>query len=110
MREALNWFASRMEGKLQENDHKSAWEQKPQTVLYSRLLDEVIELHEALVEYMDHGGDGENIVREASDVANFAMMIASSVYPETKTLFRGRMPLIGIETGDQCAIAHRSTG
>lgn len=77
-REQVQWFAGQMESKLQENDHKGGWENCGIFWLRGRLLEEANELSGVM--YASHnsesGLDLENIIREASDVANFAMMIA----------------------------------
>ncbi|MGE7271378.1 hypothetical protein ACQKK5_07950 [Brevibacillus panacihumi] len=67
IRSEVTWFAEEMEKKLRENDHKGGWEDCDILWLYGRLLEEVDELAAA---------EGDDIVREAADVANFAMMIA----------------------------------
>ncbi|GED69409.1 hypothetical protein BRE01_31110 [Brevibacillus reuszeri] len=78
VREPVLWFAEQMELKLQENDHKGGWENCGIFWLRGRLLEEANELSGVM--YAGHnsesGLDLENIIREASDVANFAMMIA----------------------------------
>ncbi len=71
-REEVKMFANAMERQLQYNDHKEHWSNFPQEYLFQRLLEEVSELYEA----MNEGLDGEDMLDEAADVANFAMMIA----------------------------------
>lgn len=70
MREQVKWFAEQMEQTLKRNDHKGGWDECTIPWLFGRLNDEVNEL--GGVESTDH----ENLIREATDVANFAMMIA----------------------------------
>ena len=67
MREQMQWFAEQMESKLKENDHKGGWDNCGIVWLRNRLVEEVEELSSA----MEAGHNSE-----ASDVANFAMMIA----------------------------------
>lgn len=71
-REEVRWFAGLMEGQLRANDHKGGWHSMTKFQLHERLEEEVKELEQAIL----GGGHSERIIREASDVANFAMMIA----------------------------------
>lgn len=67
-------FAQAMEGKLALNRHKGdreAWLKDDPSALVTRLYDEVNELSDAVKDK----GPGE-VLGEAADVANFAMMIA----------------------------------
>jgi len=64
-------FADAMEAKLKENDHKQHWSSMPMQYLIGRLAEEQEELREAI-----EGENSEEILKEAADVANFAMMIA----------------------------------
>jgi NTP pyrophosphatase (non-canonical NTP hydrolase) len=74
IRPAVQWFAQQMEAKLRKNDHKGGWEGMTLSRLMSRLDDEVGELYRAL-------SADTNVIEEASDVANFAMMIADNAGP-----------------------------
>lgn len=81
-RPAVAWFAEQMEQKLQANDHKPDWERVDRDELdwlFIRLLEEALELHKAAL----YAGQGpwtkKDVVEEAADVANFAMMIADKV-------------------------------
>ena len=67
-------FADAMEAKLKENDHKRHWRYLGMQTLSMRLTQEREELRRAV-----EGGDPESVLREAADVANFAMMIADTV-------------------------------
>tara|TARA_B100000700_G_scaffold331737_1_gene467778 strand:+ start:11214 stop:11471 length:258 start_codon:yes stop_codon:yes gene_type:complete len=81
-RHEINVFAEAMELKLRRNDHKGGWEETDLDTLFIRLREEVDELQEAI--------ERENpfeVLFEAADVANFAMMIAWNV---GKELFNGR--------------------
>lgn len=78
-------FAGAMEAKLRENDHKGGWKECNLTYLETRLREEMRELtslfqawHLAGSGFMGYRRDEVNakIIREAADVANFAMMIA----------------------------------
>lgn len=74
MREEVHWFAEKMETVLQANDHKSPWHECTVAYLITRTMEEVGELaHEILRDEEDK----ERIIKEAVDIANFAMMIAS---------------------------------
>jgi len=70
---ALQRFGNDMYLKLRENCHKSHWSTVDQQWLLNRCMEELKELQDA-VNDSDHG----EIVREAADVANFAMMIADN--------------------------------
>jgi NTP pyrophosphatase (non-canonical NTP hydrolase) len=65
-------FADAMEAKLRANDYKGGWESLTPDWLVARMLQEMGEL--ALAVAGEIGG-GE-VLYEAADVANFAMMIA----------------------------------
>lgn len=71
MRPELKMFAQYMEHKLKLNDHKGGWEQTSIPVLFKRLREELHELEQAISTEPEL-----NIMMEAADVANFAMMIA----------------------------------
>ena len=70
-RHELNVFSQFMEHKLRANDHKGGWEEMSIDKLFDLMQGEVGELKEALNE-----GNFVNILFEAADVANYAMMIA----------------------------------
>lgn len=76
----VNAFAGEMEAKLLENSHKGGregWAQDTGAALMIRLREEVDELGLAVAGNKCCGRrDKEQVVREAADVANFAMMIA----------------------------------
>lgn len=73
VRPELQWFVKQMESKLQENDHKQHWSKLHQDYLIHRLYQEAGELWNAI-----RNEPPENIVKEAADVGNFAMMIADN--------------------------------
>lgn len=73
LRKPLREFAEEMERRLRANDHKNGWECCSRSYLRGRLLDELGELMDAL-----EANDGRAVTHEAADVANFAMMLAST--------------------------------
>lgn len=72
-RPEVKWFAKQMERKLIANDHKPHWHREETEWLLHRLVEEVKELLNAV--YME---PTVNIIDEAADVANIAMMIADN--------------------------------
>ncbi len=79
VRPAVQWFAVQMEKKLRENDHKKHWSECSVDYLYDRMDQEVVELDRALLEVERTGNGKEEVIFEAADVANFAMMIADNM-------------------------------
>jgi len=79
LRPSLRIFAERMELELRRNEHKGGWMgEEPATVL-SKLWDEVYDLEAEVEKYFDGDWDGSNkdsILKEAADVANYAMFVA----------------------------------
>jgi hypothetical protein len=71
-RESVSWFAQQMESKLIENDHKESWRHMTYRDLQRRVGEELDELWKAIFL-----GEGD-VISEASDVANFCMMIADN--------------------------------
>jgi NTP pyrophosphatase (non-canonical NTP hydrolase) len=69
----LSWFAGQMAKKLRENDHKGSWSELDNNYLTHRLHQEFVELTEAITK-----GTPDEIIAEATDVANFALMIADN--------------------------------
>jgi hypothetical protein len=92
VRKEIEWFAVEMEQTLRDNDHKGHWSHCGYQYLTRRLHEEVLELNMALVEtgrfgdvhWTAHAEDRRRLIREATDVANFAMMIADNVRAEEK--------------------------
>lgn len=72
----LAWFANAMQKELDNNSHKGGWSSMSQQWLLRRLRQETKELERAIAK-------GKNVVEEAADVANFAMMIADN-YAESE--------------------------
>jgi hypothetical protein len=70
-RDVVLWFAHRMEMTLREHDDRPEWTCETQEYLWSRLMDECMELSQAI-------DNGNGVIDEAVDVANFAMMIADN--------------------------------
>lgn len=68
------WFGGQMVNKLQQNDHKGHWHGLSIDYLQIRLMQEVQELNDAL----ECKAQAKDIISEAVDVANFAMMIADN--------------------------------
>ena len=86
LRESVKWFAEQMELVLRKNDHKGGWKNCTWEYLFDRLEEEQKELVEEC--YKDGYSDvfdiflntnTEAMIKEAVDVANFAMMIADNL-------------------------------
>jgi len=78
LRPSVRWFAGVMEQRLREFDTqrgKRGWRDDPPQALFGRLVEEGLELQKAV----DRLIEGDSIIREAADVANFAMMIADRI-------------------------------
>ena len=79
------WFTEEREKKLAANDYKGGWEDEDVSWLFKRLEEEVKELGRVLDKadaIFSNCPDKEfipEIISEAADVANFAMMIADRV-------------------------------
>jgi NTP pyrophosphatase (non-canonical NTP hydrolase) len=78
IREEVQWFSQEMEKKLIENDHKAHWSGVPVSYLEMRLKQETEELEEAIKDFHLGKGSTDQIIKEAADVGNFAMMIADA--------------------------------
>ena len=89
VRDQVKDFATIMEEKLKENEHKGGWDNCDNTFLFNRLLQEVTELHESLNDLKmsvedDSSDDTQKVIaretmRECADVADFSMMISSNL-------------------------------
>jgi hypothetical protein len=82
-RSKVDSFADAMEERLRANDHKGGWDNCTPRWLLQCLRSEVEELHEALELPCPRCGNktrgnhaAREVMREAADIANFAMMIA----------------------------------
>ena len=73
-RDTLSWFAEEMEKKLRANDHKDGWHDCSLNWLFDRLLEEVEELRQECARQA-----GLGVIDEATDVANYCMMLADRV-------------------------------
>jgi hypothetical protein len=67
--------AEAMLAKLRENAHKPGWRSESRAHLLTRLREEYMELHDAIVD----GKPNAEVWREAADVANLAFMVADHV-------------------------------
>lgn len=83
-------FATAMEERLRANDHKPGWLDDSPEALFARLREEADELRNVFQNESDESDSGDwitlpgplmqsNVLSEAADVANFAMMIADRV-------------------------------
>jgi len=72
-RPELEWFARRMEDKLFQKDFKGGWQKETYMSLLRGMMLEIVELTEAITEK-----DSNEIIDEAVDVANYAMMMADN--------------------------------
>ncbi len=70
IRREVRVFALAMEERLRANEHKGGWQVEAPTWLLGRCREEVDELESATY------ADADNILQEAADVGNFAMMVA----------------------------------
>lgn len=77
LREAVEWFAGEMEKVLRDNDYKGGWENEDLLWLLDRIGIELKELEMAL------SSSRSETIKEAVDVANFAMMIADIANTQT---------------------------
>lgn len=82
----IRWFAERMEAVMRSHDgKKSGWDDIDLDYAAGAILAEVWELRDEVFTYLGLGRrdpektSPETIIREAADVANFAMMIAEKV-------------------------------
>lgn len=80
VRPEIVMFAIEMENKMRINDHKPGWRHYTQSYLAGKLVEEVSELLLAI----ENGKSDEDIIQEAADVSNFAMMIADVVMEKRK--------------------------
>lgn len=88
MRPEVVWFSIQMEKVLRDHDHKGGWDECENRWLFTRLEEEIGELHEALnvgwLERIEGYGKALTInrkraIKECVDIANFAMMIADNI-------------------------------
>ena len=74
VRPVVTWFAEQMEATLKQNDHKGGWQDMSFSQLIRRLYEEVRELQGT--DWTFPTPDYNAVIKEATDVANFAMFIA----------------------------------
>ena len=74
MRQEVKDFAEAMEHKLAENDHKTHWAKQEFEHLFTGLAEE----YDELVNSFEDGESVEQLLYEAADLANYAMMIADN--------------------------------
>ena len=91
LRPVLAKFSQLMELRLKENDYKGGWDKDTLEYLLSGLEGELKELSNNIrgyiycpkanvYEYCPPDTEEDNIISEAADVANFAMMIADRAH------------------------------
>lgn len=73
IRDDVRRFVDAMVFKLNKNAHKGRWSDLDLKASFERLTDEVKELHDAIYK----GGNTMEIVLEAADVANFALILSN---------------------------------
>lgn len=76
MREAVKVFAERMEQELKKNDFRGSWKNQNPEMTLAKLWDEVYDLDDQVEAFLDGKGDPQQILKEAVDVANYAMFVA----------------------------------
>jgi uncharacterized protein YdeI (YjbR/CyaY-like superfamily) len=86
----IDRFAMVMKTKLLENIHKGHWKDCTLNYLSRRLTQERKELLKAVTDNKEKPVD---VIREAADVANFAMMIADNYATEWEELTAGGNPI-----------------
>lgn len=78
-------FALEMEEVLEDNDHKTGWDDLSIHALYNRIKQEFEELQEQYIVMNHHLGDDKQFVQkmrgEAIDIANFCMFLCHN-YPK----------------------------
>ncbi|MGG0209552.1 hypothetical protein [Bacillus mycoides] len=77
IRNEVKWFAEHMESILQENEHKTGWSDCTVDFLSSQIRKNLNELDSMFQELpSNYSVFSANVIRQCSDIANFAMMIA----------------------------------
>lgn len=79
LREALKTFAQSMEIELRKNEFRGNWGEHDPEEMMAKLWDEVYDLDDQVEAYMNGNGDKDKILKEAVDVANYAMFVADIV-------------------------------
>ena len=75
LRPEVQWFAQEMEKILRKNDHKGKWQGCGEVELFEFLDNKIMTLDNALKGYIGRT-DWQKVIKEATDLANYAMMIA----------------------------------
>jgi hypothetical protein len=78
--EDIQLFLELMVHKLHKNVHKGRWEGLHPGDAFNHLMDEVMELHDAM-----DGKNAAEVFFECADVANYAMIIASITRDRVQT-------------------------
>jgi hypothetical protein len=82
-RASVLWFAEQMELALRRNDHKGGWEAMGKEILVDLCADELDELRQCWDKATGKQvRSSSDIIAEAADVANFAMMVADLSGPK----------------------------
>jgi len=108
LRPSLLRFALHMEAQLRANDHKRGWQEDDFADLFARLEEESEELGDIVLKEAGLWQSGDpRVLKEAADVANFAMMIADNC--EIEPAVNARLP----ERGETkltlpCDVSHAS--
>lgn len=77
IRSEVKWFAEHMESKLKENEHKTGWTDCTVDFLSSQIRKNLNELDSMFQELpSNYSVFSTNVIRQCSDIANYAMMIA----------------------------------
>lgn len=77
IRNEVKWFAGHMESKLQENEYKTGWTDCTVDFLSSQIQKNLNELNSMFQELpSNYSVFSANVIRQCSDIANYAMMIA----------------------------------
>ncbi|WP_243765414.1 hypothetical protein [Bacillus arachidis] len=81
IRNEVKWFAGHMVSKLQENEYKTGWTDCTVDFLSSQIQKNLNELNSMFQELpSNYSVFSANVIRQCSDIANYAMMIADISY------------------------------
>ena len=89
LRPVVRVFAEEMERILRANDYKDGWQECSSAYLMMRLKEEVAELELVSNSVMATAND---VLKEAADVANFAMMMGDVAMRDVGTIRMGEGP------------------
>lgn len=76
LRKALQVFAEEMEKELKRNEFRGDWRECNPEEMMARLWDEVYDLDDAVERVSQGRGEKKEVLKEAVDVANYAMFVA----------------------------------